>query len=74
MPEQARLCPRCQVAMTAGALRTTTRSSWWPSFWGAVAGSNRVQWEGDDGPYRVAAHRCPSCGAVELAATERPRT
>src|SRR5262245_53190195 len=72
MSEQTRPCPRCQVAMTPGQLRTTTRGSLWHNWGWAVTGSNRVRWEGDGGPYRVAAFRCPTCGAVEMAATERP--
>jgi hypothetical protein len=72
MSEQTPSCPRCQVAMSPGALRNTIRSSWWHGLTPTVAGSNRVRWEGDSGPYRVSAYRCPSCGLVELAATERP--
>jgi hypothetical protein len=64
MSEQTRPCPRCQEAMTPGQLQTTTRESLWHS--------NRVRWEGDGGPYRVAAFRCSACGVVEMAATERP--
>jgi hypothetical protein len=60
--------------MVPGALRDTTRSPWWHVFSPTVAGSNRARWEGDGGPYRVTAYRCPSCGAVELSATERPGT
>jgi hypothetical protein len=70
--ELIRPCPRCNAAMTPGQLRTTTRGSFWVNWGWAVAGSNRVRWEGDGGPYRVAAFRCPSCGVVEMAATERP--
>jgi hypothetical protein len=68
---EERLCLRCQEAMTPGALRTTIESGFGHLF--AVAGSNRVRWTGEGGPYRVIAYRCPSCGVVELAGTERPR-
>jgi predicted RNA-binding Zn-ribbon protein involved in translation (DUF1610 family) len=68
---QTRLCPRCQEAMTSRALRTSVQSGL--GYWLAVIGSNRVRWKGEGGPYRVTAYRCPSCGIVELAATERPK-
>jgi hypothetical protein len=71
VPEQARLCPRCQQPMASGTLRTRIESGF--GHWFAVAGSNRVRWTGEDGPYRVTAYRCPSCGAVELTATERAK-
>jgi hypothetical protein len=71
VPEQPRLCPRCQQPMASGALRTRIESGF--GDWLAVAGSNRVRWAGDGGPYRVTAYRCPSCGVVELKATERPK-
>jgi hypothetical protein len=57
--------------MASGALRTRIEGGF--GYWFAVAGSNRVRWTGDGGPYRLAAYRCPSCGVVELVATERPR-
>jgi hypothetical protein len=69
--KQSRLCPQCQEVMTSGALRTSIESGF--GHWLAVTGSNRVRWKGDGGPYRVIAYRCPSCGIVELAATERPK-
>jgi hypothetical protein len=54
----------------AGTLRTRIESGF--GYWFAVAGSNRVRWTGDGETYRVTAYRCPSCGCVEMAATERP--
>src|SRR6266851_1516369 len=69
--KQTRTCPRCHEAMTSGALRTSIQSGF--GYWLAVIGSNRMRWTEDDGPYRVIAYRCPSCGVVELTATERPK-
>jgi len=67
----ARTCPRCQIEMMPGAIRTTTGGSPINPF--AVTGSNRVRWVGDDQQeFRIQAYRCANCGSVELAATERP--
>jgi RNase P subunit RPR2 len=70
MTMPARQCPRCQTVLVPGALHTTIEGEGIAGI--PVKGSNRVRWEGDGGPYRVTAYRCPSCGAVEFAATERP--
>jgi hypothetical protein len=68
MTESTRSCPRCQARMTAGALRTPYGGG----YGYGMGASWRARWEGEGGPYRVVAYRCPSCGAVELAGTERP--
>jgi hypothetical protein len=62
-----RECPRCHQAMAPWSLRTRIESGF--GYWFAVAGSNWVRWAGDGETYRVTAYRCPSSGAVELAAT-----
>lgn len=55
--------------MIAGALRTPYAGRGGGNW---LAYNLRARWEGEGGPYRVNAFRCPSCGSVEFAATERP--
>lgn len=71
MKEIQPTCPRCQVAMSPGALRAVAKD--WN--WAAWFAYNRVEWNEQDKeqPFRIFAYRCDKCGKIELFATEPPK-
>jgi hypothetical protein len=71
MPDSAIACPKCKRPMQEGFLPDSTYGGWRAPFW--VSGkAERSVWRGLKLRGRtqlpVAAHRCPSCGYLELYA------